>query len=204
MRLEGISALGERVARSLRAPVAIAVVGLTGLVASCSFPSTDARYVQTALPDAATFPPVAELLSVRCGSIDCHGSPYRNLRVYGSTGLRYLPTDRPLSPICNSCEENEQTYLSVVGLQPEAMSEVVMGADPSILTMVGKARGTEAHKGGQIWSLGDASDVCLTSWLQGEPNLSDCENGAKAALSQANPSGNDPLLACFDSPCASP
>jgi hypothetical protein len=81
MRPEGISAIGERVARNLRAPVAIAVVGLAGLVASCSFPSTDARYVQTALPDAATFPPVAELLSVRCGSIDCHGSPYRNLRV---------------------------------------------------------------------------------------------------------------------------
>jgi hypothetical protein len=179
-------------------------IALAGLVASCSFPSADARFVETALPDEATFAPVAELLSVRCGSLDCHGSLYRNLRVYGSTGLRYLSTDRPLSPICNTCEENEETFLSVVGLEPEAMSEVFRGADPSILTMVAKARGTEAHKGGQIWVMGDDSDVCLISWLQGAPNPVDCESGVRAALSQANPSDNDPLLACFASPCASP
>ena len=167
------------------------------LVASCAFPSADARDVPTALPDEAIFGPVAELLSVRCGSLDCHGSIYRNLRIYGSTGLRYLPTDRPLSPICNTREESQQTYLSVVGLQPEAVSEVVMGANPSALTMVGRARGTEAHKGGQIWTQGDDSDVCLTSWLEGQPKLVDCENGVKEALGPANPTGNDPLLACF-------
>jgi hypothetical protein len=176
---------------------------LAGFVASCSFPSTDARYVQTALPDEATFAPVAELLSVRCGSIDCHGSLFRNLRVYGSTGLRYLATDRPFAPTCNTCEENQETYLSVVGLQPEAISEVVLGADPSILTMVGRARGTEAHKGGQVWSQGDDSDVCLTSWLGGKVDFAaDCRSGVSAALSSADP-GNDPLLACVSAGCVS-
>lgn len=177
---------------------------LATVTLACSFPSSDARYIQTALPDEATFAPVAELLSVRCGSLDCHGSLYRNLRVYGSTGLRYSPSDRPLSPTCNTCDENVETYLSVVGLQPEAMSEVVMGGDPSLLTMVGRARGTEAHKGGQIWTIGDDSDVCLTSWLQGNSSPADCEAGVRAALSQASPTGNDQLLTCFGSPCASP
>jgi hypothetical protein len=194
------STRGMRVAVGLGAGLSFAA-----LVASCSFAPANARYIQTALPDEATFGPVAELLSVRCGSIDCHGSLYRNLRIYGSTGLRYLPTDRPFSPLCNTCEENMETYLSVVGLQPEAMSEVALGANPSILTMVGRARGTEAHKGGQIWTQGDDSDVCLTSWLQGEPNPADCENGVKLALTLANPPGvNDPVLACFTSPCSSP
>jgi|HubBroStandDraft_2_1064218.scaffolds.fasta_scaffold310244_2 hypothetical protein len=174
---------------------------LAAFAASCSFPSSDARTLQTALPDESTFAPVAELLSVRCGSIDCHGSVFRNLRVYGSTGLRYLASDRPLSPLCNTCEEDRQTYLSVVGLQPEAMSEVAMGADPSILTMVGRARGTEAHKGGQVWSEGDDSDVCLTSWLEGKVDSADCKSGVNAALSPADPS-DDPLLACFSAGCA--
>jgi hypothetical protein len=172
------------------------IVGAT-LIIACTFPSADARYAPTELPDEATFAPVAELLSVRCGSLDCHGSVYR------STGLRYLPADRPLSPLCNTCEENQETYQSVVGLEPEKMSLVASGANPDILTMVEKARGAEAHKGGQIWSTGDDSDNCLTSWLTGTPNSVDCENGVGGVLMQANPAG-DALLTCFGAPCSSP
>ena len=168
-----------------------------GLVAlSCTIPPSDARYTPAALPDESTFAPVAELLSVRCGAIDCHGNRGRNLRIYGSTGLRSLSSDRPFYPVCNTSEENLQTYDSVVGLEPEAMSAVASGGDPALLTMVNKARGTEAHKGGQIWTKGDDSDLCLTAWLQGTPNPEDCKSTVEGAL----PTGPlDPLICCFGS-----
>jgi hypothetical protein len=44
------------------------------IIGACSVPPSDGRYSQQFLPDAATFPPVAELLDVRCGSLDCHGT----------------------------------------------------------------------------------------------------------------------------------
>jgi hypothetical protein len=180
------------------------IVAAAGLLLACTFPSGDARDMPSALPDEATFAPVAELLSVRCGSLDCHGSLYRNLRVYGSTGMRYSPADRPFAPLCNTCDENEQTYQSVVGLEPEKMSQVVSGAaDPASLTMVEKSRGAEAHKGGQIWSAGDPSDTCLTSWLKGSVDSADCESGVESALLLANPTG-DSLLTCFDHACTPP
>jgi hypothetical protein len=169
---------------------------LVGGLVSCSIPPSDARYTPAAFPDESTFAPVAELLSVRCGAIDCHGNRGRNLRIYGSTGLRSLSSDRPFYPVCNTSEENLQTYDSVVGLEPEAMSAVASGGDPALLTMVNKARGTEAHKGGQIWTTGDDSDLCLTDWLQVTPNPEDCKRAVEGAL----PTGpRDPLICCFRS-----
>jgi hypothetical protein len=93
-------------------------------------------------------------------------------------------------------EEDVQTYDSVVGLEPENVSAVASGADPSLLTMVRKARGTESHKGGQIWTTGDDSDLCLTTWLQGDPSTGDCESAVSGAVStEARPT----LLCCFGS-----
>jgi hypothetical protein len=166
------------------------------VVLSCSIPPSDARSTASALPDESTFPPVAELLSIRCGAIDCHGTTARNLRIYGSTGLRWLPSDKPFYPVCNTSEEDMQTYDSVVGLEPETMSVVASGGNPALLTMVDKARGTAAHKGGQIWTTGDDSDLCLTTWLQGTPNPGDCKSAVESAL----PTGAlDPLVCCFGS-----
>ena len=164
---------------------------------ACSAPPADARYTQTALPDSASFAPVAELLDVRCGTIDCHGTAFRNLRLYGSSGLRLSASDRPFVPLCNTTGEVTQDYLSVVGLEPEAMSAVAAGGDPALLTMVRKARGTEAHKGGQVWTQGDSSDSCLTSWLSGKPNPGDCGS----ALAGVLPTGaSNPLLQCLAQP----
>lgn len=163
---------------------------------SCSVPPSDGTYTPAAFPDETTFSPVAELLSVRCGAIDCHGNTARNLRIYGSTGLRWLSSDQPFYPLCNTSAEDLQTYDSVVGLEPERMSVVVSGGDPALLTMVDKARGTAAHKGGQIWTAGDDSDVCLISWLQGQPNGGDCQSAVASAI-PASP--RNPLLCCFES-----
>lgn len=172
----------------------LVAAALLAALAGCSAPAPGGRYVQTALPDSASFPPVAQLLAVRCGSIDCHGTTYRNLRIYGSTGMRWSPSDQPLAPLCNTPDEDAQDYLSVVGLEPETMSAVVSGGDPSMLTMVRKARGTEAHKGGAIWSQGDDSDRCLTSWLTGAADAAACDRAMTSVL----PGGEtNPLERCL-------
>jgi hypothetical protein len=154
-----------------------------------------ATYVPQALPDRQAFTTVAQLLDVRCGSLDCHGTLARNLRLFGSAGLRWSAGDRPLVPLCNTQDEADQDYESVVGLEPETMSAIVLagGADPDRLTMVRKARGIEAHKGGQIWTEGDDSDTCLTSWLAGSANSNACAQGMASVLPGG--SGN-PLLQC--------
>jgi hypothetical protein len=165
-----------------------------GFITACSIPPTDSRYTPMKLPEESTFSPVANLLSLRCGAIDCHGTTARNLRIYGSTGLRWLPSDMPFYPACNTTEENLQSYDSIVGLEPESMSAVASGGDPSLLTMVRKARGTESHKGGQIWTTGDDSDLCLTTWLRGELNASACEHAVSGAVSTA---ARPTFLCCF-------
>lgn len=136
---------------------------------------------------------------MRCGSLLCHGTPARNLRLYGSAGLRWSPTDRPFVPLCDTSDEVDQDYESVVSLEPETMSAVVAagGAHPEQLTMVRKARGTESHKGGQIWTQGDDSDTCLVAWLAGTPNPSACAR----ALTGVLPGGaSNPFLPCLSQP----
>jgi hypothetical protein len=172
----------------------LAYASVVALVA-CSAPPANGRYVQPALPDRASFPPVAELLVVRCGSLDCHGTPARNMRLYGSAGLRWSPGDRPFVPPCDTQSEVDQDYESVVGLEPETLNAVVAagGSEPEQLTIIRKARGTESHKGGQIWTRGDDSDSCLTSWLAGNANPNACAQGIASVL----PSGSsNPLLQC--------
>lgn len=168
-------------------------------VIGCTIPPSDSRSRPQALPDATAFPPVAQLLDVRCGSVDCHGTVARNLRLYGSAGLRWSTSDRPLSPVCDRKAEVDQDYESVVDLEPEAMGQVVAsgGANPDALTMMRKARGTESHKGGKIWNEGDDSDTCLVSWLSGKADAGACAKG----LADALPGGsNNPLAACATMP----
>ncbi len=165
---------------------------------ACSTPPADSRFTQQSLPDAGAFPPVAELLVVRCGSLTCHGTVARNMRLYGSAGLRLASGDQPFAPPCDTPDEVAQDYGSVVGLEPETMSDVAAGtADAGALTLVRKARGTEAHKGGQVWTQGDDSDTCLVSWLTGHPNAVSCATGLASVL----PGGSSsPLLKCVSVP----
>ena len=39
-----------------------------------------------------------------------------------------------------------------------------------------KARGLEAHKGGALITPGDAQDICITSWLAGNTDMTACGN----------------------------
>jgi hypothetical protein len=153
------------------------------LVVACSFPSSTATNTATT-PDRASFPPVADLLERRCGTLDCHGSAYRNLRVCGSLGLRLAPGDRPMSKGQTTQEEYDADFASIVGLEPEIMSEVVTsgGASPDRLTFVRKARGTEHHKGGSLMNAGDPEDECITSWLAGHTDVARCASASASAF----------------------
>jgi len=145
------------------------------MTVACSIPSTEARFIEQT-PNATSFPLVASVLIQACGTLDCHGTVGRNLRLYGDTGLRYSPSDIPSTLIPTTAEEVAQDFESVVGLEPEIMSQVVAsgGADPERLTFYRKARGLESHKGGAVVAPGDPRDVCITTWLQGQADASAC------------------------------
>jgi len=158
------------------------------VVAACALPASDARFSER-LPDRDTFPEVAQVLVRHCGTLDCHGTRARNLRLYGNEGLRWAATDQPLSPPCTTADEIEQDYISVVGLEPEVMSEVVTvdGADPERLTLVRKALELEHHKGGAALHAGDDADRCLRSWLAMQTDQAACLRALPATKCFAQP-----------------
>jgi hypothetical protein len=162
------------------------VAALTmALAAACGAPP-DAR-IGIAAPDRAQFPPVSQLLDRRCGTLDCHGATTRNLQIYGCEGLRLgdaSPGCRVSSGTDTTAEEHDATYRSLVALEPAVMTAVVngKGANPELLTFVRKARGTEAHKGGALFTPGDDQDTCVTSWLAGTTNTEACKRGLDAPV----------------------
>lgn len=166
-------------ARGSRWPARLATTSVLFAVASCSTVDVDPRAVAVE-PDRASFRPVAELLVHSCGTLDCHGTVARNLKVYGNIGLRASPTDRPTSLQQTTDDEVERTFESLVGLEPEILTQVVSenGAAPERLTFVRKARGAESHKGGTLTAVGDDSDTCIVSWLRGTVDTTACARAA--------------------------
>jgi hypothetical protein len=158
-------------------------LAVVSLLSACSSAPSDSR-IGVIAPNAseeAFGKPVGNFLGHRCGSLDCHGQPGRNLRVWSCEGMRFSPNDvsickRSLGGASTTEAEHQATYRSIVGLEPAAMSEVVAnhGRDPELLTFIRKPRGTEAHKGGTLFVPGDDQDVCVTSWLSGRTNLTAC------------------------------
>lgn len=144
----------------------------------CSSPDTSAR-VDPIGPDAAQFAYVAPVLSRRCGSIDCHGSIFRNMRVYGYGGLRLGAATSPDVLTTLTPEEVRATYESVIALEPEIMREVVKsgGGGMENLTFLRKGRGDEEHKGHRRVSQGESADTCITSWLAGAVDKEACGLG---------------------------
>jgi hypothetical protein len=161
---------------------ALSLVAAIVAIAACVTEDADPR-VTGAVPSLATFAPVSDLLDHRCGTLDCHGVTYRNLRIYGREGLRLAPDGRPSSGALPTTQaEYEATFQSLVGLEPEVMNAFLAegGLHPERLTLVRKARGTESHKGLAIWSEGDPQDRCLTSWLKGQPDEALCRTAIAA------------------------
>lgn len=152
---------------------------LASLASGCSTP-TDGR-VDSAALDPASFPPVSDMLLRRCGSLDCHGSPYRNMRLVGFGAARLAPGELPGGGP-TTADEHTYNYQSVIALEPEKIADVAAskGAKLSELTLVRKARGEEAHKGDQRITPGDDADKCLVAWLSGARNDAACNAAAKA------------------------
>jgi hypothetical protein len=168
------------------------------LFLACSFPPSDARIgidapsFQQFTASAPTLPgqspaSVGDFLDHRCGSLDCHGNPQRNLQFWGCDGQR-LPVEGGIAaqnhPGClisggvnTTGPEYYASYRSLVALEPAVMSEVVKAGakgNPDLLTFVRKARGEEAHTGGTLVMPGDVGDLCMTAWLTGPSNTAAC------------------------------
>lgn len=174
-----------------------AALGVSILVTvACSAPDASAR-VDPIGPDRASFAHVAPVLARRCGSIDCHGSAFRNMRVYGYGGQRLDAATSPDVPNSITPEEANATYESVIGLEPELMREVVQGggAGPEDLTFVRKGRGDEEHKGGRRITRGDDSDRCILSWLTNQVDIVACNHGG--CVSDPDDAGSTKIGQCF-------
>lgn len=148
-------------------------------IAACAGTPDDTARVKGAPGPVApsNFKPVAAALVVMCGTIDCHGSQYRNMRLYGYGGERLSPTALPdaLGP---TDEEVQADWEAIVGVEPELYAQVIAegGVNPERLTLYRKGRGLEAHRAGnRLVTNGDASgDTCLRSWLASNPDVNAC------------------------------
>ena len=160
------------------------VAGGTATVTACSSPDASAT-VDPIGPDRAQFDEVAPALVRRCGSIDCHGSAYRNMRIYGYGGLRLGPKDTPETPTRVTTDEAQATYESIVGLEPEVMRAVVQsgGAGVERLTFIRKGRGVEDHKGNKRFT--PEADLCVTSWLANHVDVAACRTAGCVTFNDA-------------------
>jgi hypothetical protein len=157
----------------------VALLAGSILAVACSFPSESTE--SPAGPDRASFAPVANVLVVRCGSIDCHGSQYRNMRLYGYGGAR-LGNQQPDTGTVATPDEVNADYDAIVSLEPDIMRQVVAdkGATPERLTFIRKARGQENHKGNSPIQVGDPADLCILSWLSGSVDAGNCQKAIDA------------------------
>jgi len=147
----------------------------------------------------SSFLPVARTLDQHCGTIDCHGQVGRNLRLYGSFGMRLAETDTPGCPTDVTAAEAEADYWTVVGLEPEMTATVYAerGGRPERLTVVQKARGAQAHKGGTVFPKGSDGDACLVSFFSGAVDAPSCNNSQRQ-------NGEIPVPLCTPKPGSSP
>lgn len=155
-----------------------------------------------ACADLEDFKPVSNVLERRCGTLDCHGDYARPLRIYGQTGLRSATEAEVLDPgeaqdndtisggKGTTDEEVELNWRSSCGLEPERTAQVVAGSlSPRELMLIRKPlqleTSLEKHKGGQLFLSGGPGEVCVSCWLRGFPDTTECADaltGCAAAV----------------------
>ena len=165
---------------------AVAALALAG----CSSVDPEAQITvegPTFGPQGTAFLPISSVLERRCGTLDCHGSMYRPLKIYGQIGLR-RPEPKGSTNVKSYKDyysggteptteaELFDNYLSVIGLEPEILKASLAGkGDPGDLTLVRKPRLREKHKGGLIWTQSNPGDLCLINWLTGDTDTAPCD-----------------------------
>jgi hypothetical protein len=146
-------------------------------MAACAAPPSDDRAVYAA-PARDFFPPVGDVLGSHCGSLDCHGHPARNLRIYSLNGQRLegMPGTGVTTPA-----EYDLTYISLIAIDPEPLALVLneRGNRPERWIVFSKGRGGEAHVGGTAMAKEGAADHCVTSWLAGALDEAACADAAE-------------------------
>jgi hypothetical protein len=180
--------------RALRALGLAAFAGLASVsFFACSGPK-DGELFPGTFPSADMFQPVSAALEMRCGTLDCHGSFSRNLRVYGKNGIR---AGKDISGVQNTTEDEVQlNYDSVVSIEPEKFSNIVAHAGQGFdkWIMITKGTGAEHHKGASRFVKGDPTYVCLLSWVTGALNIDACTQSVATVVQpgQPPPSTDDP------------
>lgn len=113
---------------------------------------------------------VSEYMSRRCGTLDCHGSELRPMRLYGQYGLRDPDEDNVSGGKPTTPAELEANYATVCSQEPEKTAKAVedVGQSAEKLLVVQKARGAEGHKGGAVVKQNSPGDQCIAGWLRGD------------------------------------
>jgi hypothetical protein len=131
----------------------------------------------------ATMVAVSAFMERRCGTLDCHGSLYRPMRLLGRYGLRDPAQKNITGGAATTAAELDANYAAVCNVEPEQMDKAAedFGQSAEKLLILQKARGVEGHKGGTIVSQGTPGDDCILGWLRGDP-LSSVGPRCQAAL----------------------
>jgi hypothetical protein len=169
---------------SARLWLALAAASLS-CVAVGGDPNTE---VTLMVPPRQGFESVADAMQPSCGTLDCHGQPDRNLRLFGGRGLRLDPAKSSKDGETDPAEY-DANYWSVVALEPEILSTVVAegGADPERWIVIRKGRGTTRHKGGTLMHPNDALDQCIVEWLKGNILVDRCLAASRISVDSPTP-----------------
>ena len=140
------------------------------------------------VPPRNGFESVADAMQPSCGTLDCHGQPDRNLRLFGGRGLRLNPAKTSKDGDTDAAEY-EANYWSVVALEPEILSTVVAegGRDPERWILIRKGRGTTRHKGGTLMHPNDDLDQCIVEWLKGNILVDRCFAASRIGVDSPTP-----------------
>jgi len=115
--------------------------------------------------------------------LDCHGSLFRPMRLYGETGLRHIAEVNYSGGVATTAVELQANYVSICSVEPEKTDQVARdpgGQAVNRMLLVQKARGQEGHKGGQVFNAFDDSDLCVVGWLRGDNEIAVAEACQKA------------------------
>lgn len=147
------------------------------VLAACAGPDGSEKIAPSNAIRGPEFRPVALAVVERCGSIDCHGSKYRNFRLYGFGSARLDPDHSPDAPDTTQ-EEADKDFEAIASLEPDLFREVIAegGTAPERLTFFRKGALIESHKGGQRFVPGDGADLCVRSWIASKIDVAACRS----------------------------